>query len=115
SLSVDARAPSEELLDALVVAIGFEPAQRTAPVAMSKECRAALRSELEARALPVLELPSGAGHDAGILAAAGVRAGIVFVRSRNGGISHPPAELSSPEDVQLATDVLAAALERLTR
>jgi len=113
-LSVDARAPSDELLDRLVATIGFEPAQRTAPVEMSSECRAAFRAELEARSLPVVELPSGAGHDAGILAVAGVRAGMLFVRSLNGGISHSPDELSSDEDVELATDVLAGALRRLS-
>jgi N-carbamoyl-L-amino-acid hydrolase len=112
---VDARAPSEELLDRLVAAIGFEPAQRTPPVAMSEDSRAALRAEIEERSLPPVELPSGAGHDAGILAAAGVHAGMLFVRSLNGGVSHSPDELSSPEDVELATEVLAGALARLTR
>jgi acetylornithine deacetylase/succinyl-diaminopimelate desuccinylase-like protein len=112
-ISVDARAPSDELLDRLVAAIGFEPAQRTAPVSMSETCRTALQAELEARSLPLLELPSGAGHDAGILAAAGVEAGMLFVRSLNGGVSHSPNELSGPEDIELATDVLAGALRRL--
>ena len=39
---------------------------------------------------------------------------MLFVRSLNGGVSHTPEELSSEEDVELATDVLAAALARLT-
>ena len=80
---------------------------------MAEEIRAALRAEVEALGLPVLELPSGAGHDAGILAAAGVPSGMLFVRSLNGGISHNPAELSSPEDIALAVDVLTGALRRL--
>jgi N-carbamoyl-L-amino-acid hydrolase len=75
--------------------------------------RAALEAEIAERGLPVVELASGAGHDAGILAAAGVSAGMLFVRSLNGGISHSPDELSSEEDVALATDVLAGALRRL--
>ena len=62
----------------------------------------------------MVELPSGAGHDAAVLAAAGVPAAMLFVRSLNGGISHSPDELSSPEDVALAVDVLAGALGRLT-
>ena len=69
---------------------------------------------MEARGLPALELASGAGHDAGILAAAAVDSGMLFVRSLNGGVSHSPDELSSEEDVELAVDVLAGALERLT-
>ncbi len=63
--------------------------------------------------MPAIELPSGAGHDAGILAAAGVPSAMLFVRSLNGGISHSPDELSSEEDIALAVDVLAAALDRL--
>ncbi len=66
-----------------------------------------------ARGLPAIELPSGAGHDAGILAAAGVDAAMLFVRSLAGGVSHSPDELSSEEDVSLAVDVLADALERV--
>jgi allantoate deiminase len=113
-ISVDARAPDAARLDALVAAIGFEPGQRTEPVAMSERCRAAFRDEIAARGLPVVELPSGAGHDAGILAAAGVDAGMLFVRSLNGGVSHSPDELSSEEDVVLGIEVLAGALRRLT-
>jgi hydantoinase/carbamoylase family amidase len=112
-LSLDARAPDAETLDRLVEAIGFEPEQLTDPVAMSERCREVLRAEIAARGLPVVELASGAGHDAGILAASGVEAGMLFVRSLNGGVSHSPDELSSEEDVLLATDVLAAALRRL--
>ena len=59
------------------------------------------------------ELGSGAGHDAGVLAGAGVRCGMLFVRSGAGGISHTPEEWSEPEDVALCVDVLASALARL--
>ena len=56
---------------------------------------------------------SGAGHDAMVLAAAGVPTSMLFVRSLNGGISHHPDELSSNEDIALAVDALTAALARL--
>jgi acetylornithine deacetylase/succinyl-diaminopimelate desuccinylase-like protein len=75
---------------------------------------AVLREVAERAGHAALELPSGAGHDAGVLAAAGVEAGMLFVRSLNGGVSHSPDELSSDEDVALALDVLAAALARLS-
>jgi N-carbamoyl-L-amino-acid hydrolase len=65
---------------------------------------------LRAAAAGAPELVSGAGHDAGILAAAGVPTGMLFVRSLNGGASHSPDELSSPEDIALALDVLAEAV-----
>jgi acetylornithine deacetylase/succinyl-diaminopimelate desuccinylase-like protein len=113
-ISIDARAPDAARLDALVDAIGFEPATRTEPVELGETARAAFRAELEARGLPLVELASGAGHDAGILAAAGVDAGMLFVRSLNDGVSHSPDELSSEEDVALAIDVLTGALRRLT-
>src|SRR5579859_6350387 len=112
-VSVDARAPDRERLDALVAAIGFEPAMVTEPVAMDEEVRAVLRDELERRGLPAPELVSGAGHDAGVLAAAGVRCGMLFVRSGAGGVSHSPNEWSDPDDIALAVDVLAAVLSRL--
>lgn len=112
-VSVDARAPDAERLDWLADALEIEEPVRTEPSPMSEEIRAALRAEVEALGLPVLELPSGAGHDAGILASAGVLSGMLFVRSLNGGISHNPAELSSEEDIALAVDVLERALRAL--
>jgi acetylornithine deacetylase/succinyl-diaminopimelate desuccinylase-like protein len=112
-LSVDVRAPDRERLDDVIARVGLEPGHRAEPVAMSERCRAALGEEIAARGLRAVELPSGAGHDAGILAAAGVDAGMLFVRSLNGGVSHSPDELSSQEDVALATDVLTGALRRL--
>jgi allantoate deiminase len=48
-----------------------------------------------------------------VLAAAGIPTGMLFVRSLNGGISHSPDELSSPEDVELAVEALAGAIARL--
>ena len=111
TVSVDARAPTVQQLDALVAAIGFEPAVRFEPVDFSDPPLAALR----AAAPGAPELVSGAGHDAMILAAAGVPTAMLFVRSLNGGISHHPDELSSEEDIDRAVDVLTAALDRLAR
>ena len=41
--------------------------------------------------------------------------GMLFVRSLNGGVSHNPAELSSAEDIALATDALERALRHLVK
>jgi allantoate deiminase len=110
TVAVDARAPSAETLDELIARIGFEPAWRLAPVPMSGAPFKTL-SEL----LPdAPRLVSGAGHDAMVLAAARVPTAMLFVRSLNGGASHSPQELSSPDDIGLAVDVLTRALERLT-
>jgi allantoate deiminase len=113
TVSVDARAPDPDRFARLIAALGLEPTYRVEPVAMAEPVRAVLRAELESRGLPVVELPSGAGHDAGILAAAGVESAMLFVRSQNGGVSHHPDELTTDEDVELAADVLASALARL--
>ena len=112
-VSVDARAPDADRLDRLAAALGIEEPVRTEPAPMSPEVQAALREAVAAVGAPAVELPSGAGHDAGILATAGVPAGMLFVRSLNGGISHNPAELSSEEDIALATDALGHALRSL--
>jgi allantoate deiminase len=109
-LSLDVRAPDAERLDALAAAIGFAPSYRVEPVRFSGRAPQALWETLETLGLPLAELPSGAGHDAGILAAAGANAAMLFVRSLNGGVSHSPDELSSQADVGLAVDVLAGAL-----
>jgi hydantoinase/carbamoylase family amidase len=112
-LSVDARAPDRERLDRLVAELELEPFFRLEPVRMGDAPVGALRAEVEKRGLAVVELRSGAGHDAAILAGAGVRTAMLFVRSLNGGVSHSPSEWSSEEDVALAVDVLAGALARL--
>lgn len=112
-LVVDARAPDAERLTRLLDELGLDGAGRTEPVEMSVVVRGALRDAIEARGLPVVELASGAGHDAGVLAAAGVEAGMLFVRAGNDGVSHHPDELAANEDVALAVEVLADTLDRL--
>src|SRR5437762_6640954 len=64
TVAVDARAPTAAQLDALVTAIGFEPAWRMDPVAMSGAPFEALSSVLP----DAPRLVSGAGHDAMVLA-----------------------------------------------
>lgn len=112
SVAVDARAPDRERLDRLVAELGLEDAHYVLPpVELSPMV---LREEVERRGLPVIELPSGAGHDAGVLAAGGVESSMLFVRSLNGGASHSPEELSSDEDIEVALEVLTATLRRLS-
>jgi allantoate deiminase len=108
--SVDARAPTAGRLDAVIHAIGFEPAWRQDPIGMSGPPLDALRAVLP----DAPELVSGAGHDAMVLAAAGVPTAMLFVRSLNGGISHSPEEHSADEDVELGVSALTRVLDRLT-
>ena len=111
-VSVDVRAPDSERVDSVLTVVPGEAA-RTDAVAMAPAPSEALRAELVRLGLPVVELPSGAGHDAGVLAAAGVPTGMLFVRSLNGGVSHSPDEETSAEDVELCVAALAGALARL--
>ena len=76
-------------------------------------CDVGLRDVLARAAVGAPSLPSGAGHDAQVLARAGVPVAMLFVRSLNGGISHSPAESSSPDDVAACVDALEAALREL--
>src|SRR5262249_30124097 len=114
TVSLDLRAPDGARLDALARELGVAPVPRNDPIPMDVGVRAALAKELAQRGLPARELVSWAGHDAGVLAAAGVPSGMLFVRILAGGASHTPEEYSSPEDVDLAVDVLAGALARLS-
>jgi N-carbamoyl-L-amino-acid hydrolase len=72
---------------------------------------AALRDELAAVLGGVQVLGTGAGHDAGILAAQ-VPAAMLFVRNPT-GISHAPEEHAEPEDCAAGVVALAAVLEHL--
>src|SRR5262249_15365915 len=111
--SIDARAPDDEKLDRLMTELGLDGTRAVRPTAFGGAPVDALRAVIAERGLPLVELHSGAGHDAGVIARAGVPSAMLFVRALNGGVSHSPDELSAPEDVELAVDVLADALDRL--
>ena len=118
---LDARADAEPALEALVAGIivraqwaaeadGTEVRVRaestTGAVEFDHELRHRLAALLDAPALP-----TGAGHDAGILAAK-LPTAMLFVRNPT-GISHAPAESASAEDIDAGVDALAAVIEDL--
>jgi hydantoinase/carbamoylase family amidase len=119
-LLVDARAPEAGALSALVSEIetaaggAHVDLGRIEPVELDPRLQAELRHVIEELGLLAPQLPSGAGHDAGILAAAGVPAAMLFVRSRAGGVSHSPDEHSDSVDVALGVDALERLLRRLS-
>ena len=115
-LTVDARAPDRERLDAVLARIrqaGDLDVRTHDPIPMAPGPSEALRREVDALGVPFAELPSGGGHDAGILASAGVPTAMLFVRSLAGGASHSPAEETSAGDIELALSTLTGALRRL--
>ena len=113
TFTIDARAPDAKRLERLIRELGLDGSRAVAPTPLGGAPADALAAAIEARGLPLVELASGAGHDAGVLARAGVPSVMLFVRAQNGGVSHSPEEHSTPEDVALAVDVLTDALDRL--
>ena len=91
----------------------FSRESRNDGAAFDADLREALHAGAERRGIPAGDLPSYAGHDAGILAPH-VPAAMLFVRNPTGA-SHTPAESASDDDCVAAAQVLADALEaRLT-
>ncbi|KID30874.1 N-carbamoyl-L-amino-acid hydrolase [Prauserella rugosa] len=73
----------------------------------------ALRDEVSALAGGVPALPTGAGHDAAVLAAH-VPAAMLYVRNPT-GVSHAPEEFAEDSDVDAGAEALATVLEGLCR
>lgn len=124
--SLDVRDTAPEVLDELADALRktlsaiarrrqlrfeFEELSRIEPVS----CEPALVNYLENAArdlgLSYLRMPSGAAHDAQIMARL-APVGMIFVPSRD-GISHSPAEWSSFNDIEAAANLALQALIRL--
>jgi hydantoinase/carbamoylase family amidase len=83
----------------------------------ARPCAEWLQGQLEASVqsvgLKALRLPSGAGHDAMILAEI-TDVGMLFVRCGAGGVSHNPDETVSPGDAGLAYEALLHFLRNFT-
>ena len=73
-----------------------------------------LAKAIERCGIEVRRLPSGAGHDAMILAEV-TDVGMMFVRCGAGGVSHNPAETVSAEDAGVAAEVLLDFLRHFRR
>ena len=76
--------------------------------------RAAGRGDASSPELSVPVLGTGAGHDAGILATAGIPSAMLFVRNPS-GVSHSPAEHAEAADCHAGADALAACLAELAQ
>ncbi|MEQ7004863.1 allantoate amidohydrolase [Actinopolymorpha sp. B17G11] len=120
---LDARAADETALQSLVDDIMRQAHDRAARdgttlavVAESVTPAVAFDERLRARLVRRLGdlpmLPTQAGHDAGILATAGVPAAMLFVRNPT-GVSHSPTEYADPADCLAGVHALADALEEL--
>ncbi|HUY24309.1 MAG TPA: Zn-dependent hydrolase [Candidatus Saccharimonadales bacterium] len=81
------------------------------PVACAPGPRRAIVEAIEELGQAHLELPSGASHDAALLAQI-CPIGMIFIPSREGR-SHCPEEWTDPEDVALGAEALLGAVLRL--
>ncbi len=124
---LDARAQDQAVLDHMVgqieatarraaAAQGVEVSMRresfTPPVEFDPALRARLARALAARGIAAPVLATGAGHDAGVLAAR-LPAAMLFIRNPT-GVSHSPAEHADLADCEAGVAALAAVLEELS-
>lgn len=117
---LDARAEDEATLDAMLEAIGRDLLDLPglhATIAMESRTPAqhfdrTLSAALAARLGDAPLLATGAGHDAGVLAEAGVSSAMLFVRNPS-GISHSPAEHAEDADCETGGAALADVLADL--
>jgi beta-ureidopropionase / N-carbamoyl-L-amino-acid hydrolase len=123
---LDARAPDQEILDDLVgtvlgaaqqsgathlVTVTSRCESFTPVVDFDRDLRDRVVAALAEAGIDAPVLPTGAGHDAGILAAV-LPAAMLFVRNPT-GVSHSPAEHAWPQDCETGVRALAAVLEVL--
>jgi beta-ureidopropionase / N-carbamoyl-L-amino-acid hydrolase len=85
---------------------------RFEPVAFDERVIALVESTAVAMGNSVKRLPSGAGHDAQMLARMCPTA-MIFTQSHN-GISHNPAEYTNPEDLVMGANILARVMLTLS-
>ncbi|WP_237768124.1 allantoate amidohydrolase [Serinicoccus sp. CNJ-927] len=119
---LDARGPEEDQVEALVAELEERAGRHGASLtreswtpttrfdgALADRLRRVLGSADE---LSVPVLGTGAGHDAGILAGAGIPTAMLFVRNPT-GVSHSPAEHAEAADCHAGVEALAACVTDL--
>ena len=100
----DIRARAREIASDTQTTIEFKQTMNTAPAAATPEVQQAIERASESLNLRASRLPSGAGHDAQMMALLGPM-GMIFVPSV-GGVSHAPQELTHWQDCANGGDVL---------
>jgi N-carbamoyl-L-amino-acid hydrolase len=112
---LDARAPAEH--EVRIVAAEVATAGNTTAVEESFTAATHFSSNLRDRIIKTLgdvpSLETGAGHDSGILAAAGIPTALLFVRNPT-GVSHSPREYAEREDCLAGIRALATVITDLT-
>jgi len=113
---LDARGPAAPGVRAVVDAVAARAG--VAPVEESWTAETTFDGTLSRQLTGLLDdaplLATGAGHDAGILAAAGIPTAMLFVRNPT-GVSHSPAEHAETEDCLAGIEALTTVARELAR
>ena len=109
---IDARAPRAESARAVIAELSGTITEESWTEETTFDL--ALRSRIAAVLDGPPVLATGAGHDAGILAGAGIASAMLFVRNPT-GVSHSPAEFATRDDCLAGIEALTAVLEELAR
>jgi len=109
----DLRARAEEVAGARGLHAAWTEVQATGAVTCSPGLARALETAVEDTGVRVVRLPSGAGHDAAVMARI-CDVAMLFVRCA-GGVSHNPAEAVTAADVAVAIDVVRGLVDTLAR
>jgi allantoate deiminase len=103
------QAQAWRMVEARGLRVEFEVFHEEAAAQCAPALRDALGAAIAALGYPRVDLPSGAGHDAQMMARLCPSA-MLFARCK-GGISHNPAEYTSPDDMGLAIAALIRFIE----
>jgi allantoate deiminase len=95
------------------IGVKIEVVHETAAVACSEKLSKLLGQAVLQRQNKLIRLPSGAGHDAAVMAKI-CPAAMLFIRCKN-GVSHHPAESVKVGDVKIALETLNVFLELLAK
>jgi allantoate deiminase len=106
----DFQAEARRIAKARGLAVEFDLFHEVPTAPCAPALQDALAASIGALGHSAIRLPSGAGHDAQIMARL-CPAAMLFVRCR-GGISHNPAEFASVSDMGLAVAALIGFIER---
>ena len=86
------------------VRFDFDKPLYTAPGLVDQALSDRIYKAAEDNGIPCMRLPSGAGHDAAVIGAAGIPVGMIFIANQNG--SHNPHEEMIMKDFMTGTDLL---------
>ena len=107
------RARAREIAAATRTTIDLKPASLAPPAAASPDVQRAIERAAASLGATTMRLPSGAGHDAQMMAQIAPM-GMIFVPSV-GGVSHSPKELTHWDDCARGADVLLGAILQVDR